>query len=305
MKQQRRYETFQGSKAEAEARLREMQVGADRGDLPRSNITVAEWLAHWLKNYVAEHLSENTLRTYTWLVDQHIGPRIGAMKLDTVRTVDVEALLSDVRKEVPGSGQLAYQALNGAFARAVKMDVLRDNPVRKADKPKAADKEVIPPRRAEVEAFLEAAADHPYHALYFTLAETGLRIGEALGLRWENVELREKGSVLYVREQQINSGDGMKLAPLLKSKKSRRAIPLTGDTVKALWRPTMWQRRLSGALKTIWGLFSRIPRRAGFSNLPKSGDTLRDCGPLRAHPDSRFTPSGITSHPKHSGGVCR
>ena len=233
-KQQRRYETFQGTKAEAEARLREMQVGADRGDLPRSNVTVGEWLAHWLKNYVAEQLAENTLRTYTWLVDQHIGPRIGSLKLDSVRAVDVEALLSDVRKEAPGSGQLAYQALNGAFERAVKMDLLRDNPVRKADKPKAvADKEIIPPRREQVEAFLEASAAHPYHALYFTLAATGLRIGEALGLRWDNVTLRERGSILYVREQQINAGAGMKLAGL-KTKASRRAIPLTGDTVKVL-----------------------------------------------------------------------
>ena len=200
-KQERRYETFEGTKAEAQERLRAMQVEADRGDLPRSNITVGEWLAHWLRTYVAEHLAENTLRTYTWLVEEHIEPRIGTMKLDKVRTVDIEALLADVRKEVPGSVHLAHQAMNGAFQRAVKLEILRHNPVRNADKPKSSEKEIIPPRRAEVEAFLEAAKGHPYYALFFVLSETGLRIGEALGLRWENVHLRETGSILHVREQ--------------------------------------------------------------------------------------------------------
>ena len=61
--QERRYETFEGTKAEAQERLRAMQVEADKGDLPRSNITVGEWLAHWLRTYVADHLAENTLRT--------------------------------------------------------------------------------------------------------------------------------------------------------------------------------------------------------------------------------------------------
>ena len=162
VKQQRRYETFQGSKAEAEARLR---GNASRGGIGATcHAPTSPSPNGWPIG------SRTTLRntfpktpcgpTHGW--STNISAReLAPMKLDTVRTVDVEALLSDVRKEVPGSGQLAYQALNGAFARAVKMDVLRDNPVRKADKPKAADKEVIPPRRAEVEAFLEAAADHP------------------------------------------------------------------------------------------------------------------------------------------------
>ena len=233
-KQERRYETFEGTKAEAQERLRAMQVEADKGDLPRSNITVAEWLSHWLRTYVAERLAENTLRTYTWMVEEYINPRIGTMLLAKVRTVDIEALLADLRKEVPGSVQLAYQAMNGAFQRAVKLGMLPVNPVRNTDKPKSSEKEIIPPRRAEVEAFLEAAKGHPHYALYFTLANTGLRIGEALGLRWENVELRETGSILHVREQLINPRVGLKLVSLLKSKKSRRSIPLTGETVKVL-----------------------------------------------------------------------
>ena len=301
-KQERRYETFEGTKAEAAERLRAMQVEADKGDLPRSNITVGEWLAHWLRTYVADHLAENTLRTYTWLVDEHIEPRIGTMKLDKVRTVDIEALLADVRKEIPGSFHLAHQAMNGAFQRAVKLEMLQVNPVRNADKPKSGEKEIIPPRRTEVEAFLEAAKGHPYYALYFTLANTGLRIGEALGLRWENVELRETGSILHVRKQLTNPGAGLKLVSLLKSKKARRSIPLTGETVKVLfWRPTRWQRRLSVALRAIWSLFSRTPGPANSCMAPKSGGTYCHCGRQRASQDSGSMTSGTTSRLRRCG----
>ncbi len=297
-KQERRYETFEGTKAEAAERLREMQVEADKGDLPRSNITVGQWLAHWLENYVEANLAENTLRTYTWLVEEHIEPRIGDMKLDKVRTVDVEALLADLRKEIPGSVHLAYQALNGAFSRAVKLQEIQKNPARDADKPKVINKEIIPPRRTEVEAFLEAAKGHKYHALFFTLASTGLRIGEALGLRWKNVELRETGSILYVREQQISPGDGLKLVSLLKSRKARRAIPLTGDTVKVLAAHYV----ATAALRTIWGWFSRTPGPASFSIAPKCGSIYCHYGPLRDSQDSGSTTSGITSHRRRCGG---
>lgn len=79
--QKRRYETFRGNKAEAEAYLRAMQVADDRGQLPTTNITLSAWMDHWSAE-AAGHCPGLQLGRGTPYQAQHRPPEVGQSDRD-------------------------------------------------------------------------------------------------------------------------------------------------------------------------------------------------------------------------------
>lgn len=79
--------------------------------------------------------------------------------------------------------------------------------------------------------FLAATRDDRLHPLWRLLLATGLRRGEALGLRWDDLDLAR--GLLYVRRS-LTVADGRPLVQLPKTARSRRAVPLDAGTVAAL-----------------------------------------------------------------------
>ena len=227
--QKRRYETFRGNKADAEAHLRAMQVADDRGQLPTTNITLSAWMDHWMRTYAAQK-RPGTVRAYGWVVEHHIKPNIGHLKLDKVTVTDLRAFVVDLRKRLsPKSVELVTRVLSVAYGWAVDEGKVSVSPVRRlaAVNPKE-DTEIIPPTKAQVDGFMALAWDRePNHAALFHLVtHCGLRISEVLGLTWADVKFDDRR--LYVR-QQLNEAGGLHLGPV-KTKKSQRAIPIRGET---------------------------------------------------------------------------
>jgi integrase len=211
---------------------------------PIDRYRVGQWLDAWLAR--REHLRPNTVR-YERQVVRHLAPLHG-LWLDSLTPVRVQAWVDDhADRYAPKTVAGRLAVLRMALSQAVDLELLTRNPAARVHGPRVvrADHPILTPDQARA---LLAAVEHtPYLAL-FAVAALGLRQGEALGLRWADVDL-DAGS-LTLRRQMTRPLDGARGAKLLdaplKTPAAYRTVPLPAPIVAALRRHRDRQRLLYG-----------------------------------------------------------
>ena len=191
-----------------------------------------------------------TLSEYERMARFRIEPVVGHWQIAKVTAREVSSFLSEVREEVPGSYNTIRTVLTQAFSLAVRNGDCVANPLREIRRPRKKRKLPTIVTPAEVTRLREAltglAENPPTRAgprsryadvrdlLDFQLA-TGTRIGEALALTWDDVELDGTlphvsitGGVVFLK------GRGHFIQPLTKTHKSRRGICLPEWEVEIL-----------------------------------------------------------------------
>jgi len=224
----------------------------------QSTQTLATYLDGWLADLDGNR-ADGTLAAYRSEV-AHIKAVIGKVRLDKLTPNDVRRLLRALddrggrSKDADGNriGGLAAKTkvnirttLHAAVEQAVKDRIIDWNPVGVVARPKVDRDDVIPLTIAQARAVLAALDGHPNAALYTVTLAVGLRLGEALGLTWQHIDL--DGGLIQVRRQMQRDGPkGERHYVLrdLKSKRSRRDIPLPAFAVDALTRHRAEQNEL-------------------------------------------------------------
>ncbi len=202
------------TKAEAEAALAEHVDSVRKGTATHDERqTVATYLGGWLEQREANGLRATTLQSYRQHVEQLFVPQIGHHRLRDLRPGHVEAMFREIAKPVPGrrprgAASIAriHATLRSALGAAVKRRMIPFNPAVGIELPKAQRPKVKPWQPAELGRFLDFAAADPLGALFETMAGTGLRRGEAAGLRWADVDL--EAGVAVVHQQVVAIADG-------------------------------------------------------------------------------------------------
>ncbi len=202
----------------------------------RSALTVRDWMEAWLASDVKPNVSKNTYsaRDIAWRL--HAGPLVGHKRLDRFDADDVAHVYAELRKLKTGgrSVQLVAETMRAAFDAAILRDKYHgSNPWRKLPTPRHAPKETRSLDAAEAKRFIEAARGSRFEALWLLGLTAGLRIGEALGLSWKDVDF-EAGQV-SIRQQSTEVGGRISIGPL-KTKSSRRVIDIGARTLSALRR---------------------------------------------------------------------
>ena len=186
------------AKTEAEAKrlLRSMQARVESGERAadgRQTVrTYSEW---WLDNRAGRGRSEATVGEYASRLRVHALPVIGGLKLAEVTELDVEDLLDRMAKAGKSMSTIkgTRNALGSMFTDAVRGKLIRANPTRGAVLPESAKpakaREV--PTDAEVIALLDAVEGTEVGRIVQLVTFTGCRIGEALAMRWEDLDLDE------------------------------------------------------------------------------------------------------------------
>jgi integrase len=186
---------------------------------------------------VAElRLRPGTIETYTGSMTKHVLPAIGEIPVSNLDPLRVRKLLNDFLAAGmnPGTALNAIAALRSTLALLVEEGVLAVNPasVKKGWAPKlhAEPKSLTNAQLAE---FLIAAKMDPLYSLIVFLTDTGVRLGEALALRWEDVDLDGrvaaiKRSVRLAHEAQTKTRFGMRSVDL-----SKRVVELLKFVPKA------------------------------------------------------------------------
>lgn len=202
---------------------------------PAPDPTFREFASEWLDGLRSEGLSENTLLDYTWQLSNHLLPFFAGHRLSEITIAEVDRY----RQEKVREGEISATSINKTITRlaqileiAVERELLDRNTARGK---RRRLKERRPERtwldRAEQIAALlgaggeldaEARVDRratPRRAFLATLTLAGLRIGEALALRWSDVDL--PAGRLRVADSKTDAGVRMvDLLPALREKLS-------------------------------------------------------------------------------------
>lgn len=237
-------ETFRGGKKEAVEHWtkRQAEISAQgKNYTPPSTQSVAEYLDHWLRTYVAVHLRPSTADSYTRLVRLHILPHLSQIPLADLTPQILQAWVADLSAKPSRAGHplsprtvsYARSILRDALAEAVRLGMLPTNPIDRVRPPKQQPKVVQSFTLDQVRALDRAGREQRLGPLFSFLWHTGLRIGEAIALRWEDVDLA--AATLVVRRNLVEVS-GRLVASTPKTAAGTREIALMTQTVDLLQR---------------------------------------------------------------------
>lgn len=187
-------------------KVRELEKERDKGNVRKAgeNWTVETWLTHWLENIAIPNVRENTAAGYGVAVRVHLIPGLGGHRLEKLTVEQVEKFTRKMQEKgsKPATAHQALRTLRTALNAAFRREYITKNVASLAKAPQFEDEEVEPYSIEEVQRLLLAAADEPRNGARWAIAlALGLRQGEALGLKWEDMDLG-KGT-LRVRRSRL------------------------------------------------------------------------------------------------------
>ena len=221
-----------------------------------SNDTVQAYFSMWLREYQYNKLKPSSYDRLESTVINHIFPHIGALKIDKVTRDNVQALINQLYKKEKlsySSVKKVYVALNSCYKHALTSDVVTKNPCVGIVLPSMSErtKQIVPLNFDEVERLKKAlsvpASDGThlccYGHAYLLILNTGLRMGEVLSLRWEDVNFENK--TITVNKNSILSkkrdNDGNKVGGYelqvqnsTKTASGNRVVPINRSAEEAL-----------------------------------------------------------------------
>jgi integrase len=231
---QKRRVVYGKTKAEALAKLRELQNRHDGGLLKDpSALTVEAWLRRWMET-AGKAKRESTRERRKVYVEKHIVPFLGPIRLDKLALFHLEGWLNELEKQ-ERSDWTRHQAatvLGTALKRAVRMKIIPFSPAAELAKPRPREPELCVWTEEEARRLLAASATHRLHALYVLALTSGMREGELLALHWQDIDF-EGGTVSVLRTLKSRKGGGFSLDPP-KSRRSRRTIDIPKVATNAL-----------------------------------------------------------------------
>jgi integrase len=230
----RRHSIYAKSRREAQERLRVALSAVDNGIRPvGQRLTVATFLEDWLVTSVRQRCRATTIASYEDTVRRYIVPAIGHRPLAKLEPEEVGRMLAGLSARRPALSpttvRYAYAVLRIALGRALKQGKVLRNVATLLDPPAKVRREPKPLSRAQLGDLLAGIRGDRLEALYVTALGTGLRQGELLALRWQDVDL-ERGE-LAVRHS-LQRGTRALAEP--KTERSRRTLRLPRQVTAAL-----------------------------------------------------------------------
>jgi len=231
----RRRRSFYGATRQEVARKLQaaQRALADGLPLPGQRQTVGDFLEVWLKDSVARKVRPRTLQRYQEIIRLHLVPRLGRIPLAKLTPAHVERMMNDALAQgaSPRSACHHRAVLRTALNVAMRWGLLGRNVASLAGPPRVPEREIRALSKGDARALLEAVRGDRLEALFTVALALGLRQGEALGLRWPDVDL-DAGTVTIQRSLQRVGGEW--LFPEPKTTRSRRTVPLPGPVTAAL-----------------------------------------------------------------------
>jgi integrase len=210
-----------------------------------SSLKLAEYLDHWLPD-IRDTVRQRTWERYEQIVRVHIKPALGRVKLKNLTAAHARGLYREKLDSgsSPRTVQYIHTTLRKALQDAVSDGLIPRNIADGIKAPKPKKKEINPLSPEQARAFLEAVRGDRLEALYSLAIHRGLRQGELLGLRWEDVD-SDAGRLHVQRTLSLTSKGHVFEAP--KNGKGR-SIELTQGALDAI------SRHLTRQLKEIEAL---------------------------------------------------
>jgi integrase len=191
------------TKEEARANKRQAMADADQGLVfDAENLKVGEYLDRWLLDSVLDTVRQRTYERYESIVRVHIKPALERVKLKALTPNHVRGLYRQKLDSglAPRSVNYIHVTLHKALSQAVSDGLVPRNAANvKAPRPEKPEiKPLSPDQSRKLIATAHEIGDR-FEALYVLALHSGLREGELLGLRWDDVDLTGTTATLQVR----------------------------------------------------------------------------------------------------------
>lgn len=195
--------------------------------------TVEQFLAHWLEHTVKRNARPRSYESFEIIIRKHLIPDLGRIRLEKLTPQHVQRLLDEKLKSglAPQTVVHIRTTLRSALTQALKWELVTRNVAALVDPPKIARHEIRPFDLADARRFLDIAKGTRLGALYMVALTSGLRKGELLALKWENVDL-ERAEVRIV--ESLQRVGGALVTSETKTERSRRTLALPASVIAAL-----------------------------------------------------------------------
>lgn len=260
-KRRQKWVTFHGTKKQAGDKLTELVRAANHAEfVEASKLTLGAWLDDWLKKAIEPRKAPGTTATYRHVVEKHLKPALGALRVQAVTPLDLEAYYAGLGL-APGTAQMHHAILHSALAAAVRANLVpRNAAALVTGKPRAREghQDVLDHcwRADEARKFLQTAkAAGAQPAAFYALAlDGGLRKAELCGLRWSEVDL-DHGRVT-VQQQLLKPGAPPVFGPV--KNRTPRVIDVSDETVALLRTHKARQAEVKLANRTTYHDFGLV-----------------------------------------------
>ena len=207
--------------------------------------TVATWLRTWYELYAKPNVRTATANRYELIIETYTIPRIGNVKLKKLTTRHLQKLYKELLEEGRihiGKAQVkglstttvhsVHLMLHAALERAVKERLIPRNPTEDciAPKPRKIEMQILPSE--DMHAYLEAAKTRNLLPMFYLELVSGLRKGELVALRWDDVDIQ--GKTISVSKQYVRNPDGSLELTRPKTENSVRLVSIPQTAIDLL-----------------------------------------------------------------------
>jgi integrase len=234
-----RYATFRGSKREAQIELARLiaQHAAGEGIDP-SKATVAEFFARW-EGWASANVSPKTFERYRQIIRLNIIPYLGNLRIQKLRAVHLVELYSKLQQSGGHGGRTlsarsvghVHRILHRALGHAATWGVIAQNVAALTSPPPVPNTEISIVSEEQIRTILKHLEGRTIRPIVSFLLGTGARRGEALALRWKDLDLDRGTARIEQALEQTKAGLRFK-AP--KTRNGRRTISLSPWLVSEL-----------------------------------------------------------------------
>lgn len=216
------------AKAEKAAASLRLDITKEQPERAKASLTVAQLCAHYTDHELREDTPSKSYKTrevYRGHIEGYILPRWGGYRLGDVRTVAVEDWLGSLMLANSTKAKLR-NIFHAVYSHAERYEWHDHNPITRVRQSAQREKEPEILEPGELSRLIAALPD-PFRSMVFVAAATGLRRGEFIGLKWEDIDFQ--AALIHPRRSVVNQNIGK-----LKTAASAKPVALDPDLSSAL-----------------------------------------------------------------------
>jgi integrase len=240
------------SRAEVTRKLAQLRRQVEAGKVSTVKTpTLSELMTRWFETVLSREVARSTYDNYHTVVKYHVLPVLGRRKVTDITVADIDRLLAlKLGAGLSASTVHRIRALiSQCLDQGVRWGDVPTNVARLSRPPKMVRPEGRTLTREQAQQLLETLKTHRHESLYLLMLSTGMRRGEALGLKWEDLNL-ESGIVRIKRN--LKREGGRIVTADTKTLKSRRAVNVPAPVLEALQRNRNLQEVEKAHLGGAW-----------------------------------------------------
>jgi len=199
-----------------------------------STETVGALVERWLRDWAAANVSNQTFEGYAQMLRKHLVSRLGGIGIQKLRAADLQAVYAAMAADgLADRTRLHLHRITRVMLKhAVQWGIVPRNVADMVDAPRVRTDEVQILTASEMQALLEFLRDKPLYAITALALASGLRRGELLALRWQDIDL-DAGTLRVERALEETKRGGIAFKPP-KTRHGRRVVTLPASTVAML-----------------------------------------------------------------------